>query len=157
MADAKAGERFLDRYIYFHKSLKKTFTIITLIISFGGILKWKQFESYVSIAFLIIAIMQLVILVQNQFVRNDKEVESLIRLKILYNKYYRQLERIWIEFESSEIDEKRAKNDYYAIQDELQEQIEILDSELHIRGWKFMAKKATLDANNYLNKFVRHV
>lgn len=153
MADAKAGEKFLERYIYFHKSLKKGFTVITLIISFTGILKWKQFEDYVSYAFLAIAILQLVILIQNQFLKSDKQVEDLIRLKIMYGKYYRKLERLWMEHQSDSMDEANVRNKYYSLQDQLQEPIERLDSELHIRGWDFIAKKATLDANKYLLKF----
>ena len=64
MVNIKFGEVYLTKYIGFQRTLKKYFQIMTLIVSLNGILSWKYFEGYVWVAFILIAIVQLLALLQ---------------------------------------------------------------------------------------------
>src|SRR5690606_35175416 len=84
----KYGETYLGKYIGLQHRLKKSFKIMTLVLSVSGIFGWKYFEDYAWIAFVLIAIMQLLTLVENQLIRSDKEVEDISKLRMRYTKYF---------------------------------------------------------------------
>lgn len=94
LANTKFGECYLTKYISFQRQVKKVVQIITLIISLAGILKWKQFENHVWIAFLLIAVLQVFLLIKTELIRSDKEIEELSSLKLMYSKYFNKLEKI---------------------------------------------------------------
>jgi len=64
MVNMKYGEIYLSKYLGVQRTLKKSFQILTLIVSLRGILGWKYFENYVWVAFILIAIVQLLLLIE---------------------------------------------------------------------------------------------
>lgn len=80
LVNMKYGEIYLSKYLGFQRTLKKTFNIMTLLLSVSGIIGWKYFEDYAWIAFALIAVMQVFILIENEIIRSDKEIEEISSL-----------------------------------------------------------------------------
>ncbi len=156
MVDMKYGETYLTMYLGLQRTLKKVFNILTLLLSVSGILGWKYFENYVWIAFILIAIMQLFMLVENEIIRSDKEIEDIASLRMMYTRYFNKLERLWTEFEYKKIDEEKSLEIFFQYKETDWEKIEELDTKLNIKEYKRLMNKADVRTNNYINKFHKH-
>lgn len=153
LANMKYGEVYLSKYLNFQRTLKKTFQILTLLVSLSGILSWKYFENYVWIAFALIAVVQLLLLIENQIIRSDKEIEEIARLRMMYTKYFNKLEKLWTKYQYSQISEKKGLDKYFDFRQSDWEQIEEIDTKLNIKRYKWLMKKTEIETNNYLNKY----
>lgn len=156
MIDVKYGEIYLTKYLAFQRTLKKSFQIMTLVVSASGILGWKYFEEYAWIAFMMIMLMQLLLLIENQLIRSDKEIEDVSNLRMMYTKYFIKLEHLWSGFYISRIDEDEAIDRYYKLRKNDWEKIEELDCKLSIKRYKYLMDKAELETNQYLNKYHKY-
>ena len=150
--DIKYGEIYLTKYLSFQKSLKKTFNILTLVLSVSGIFGWKYFEEYAWIAFFLIAIMQLFSLIENQLIRTDNEIDDILRLRMLYSKYFNQIERIWMMVESDQISQKESIAKFLDLRDSDWLVLEELDNKLDIKQWGFIESKTQIETNIYIKK-----
>ena len=153
MVDRKYGEIYLTKYLSLQRSLKKTFSILTLLISVSGILGWKYFEDYAWIAFILISIMQLITLIENQLIRSEKEVEEISDLKMMYTKYFHKLEKLYTEFYFNRITEENATNQFFELKKNDWEKIEELDCKLDIKKFSYLINETDVEINQYLNKF----
>lgn len=153
LANMKYGEVYLSKYLNFQRTLKKTFQILTLLVSLSGILSWKYFENYVWIAFALIALVQLLLLIENQIIRSDKEIEEIARLRMMYTKYFNKLEKLWTKHQYSRISENKGLDKYFDFRQSDWEQIEEIDTKLNIKRYKWLIKKTEIETNNYLNKY----
>ncbi|WP_159580298.1 hypothetical protein [Marinoscillum sp. 108] len=149
----KYGELYLSKYIGFQHRLRKTFKIITFILSLSGILGWKYFQDYAWVILLIICVMQLLSLVGNQLVRSDKEVEEISALKMMYTKYFNKLERLWDELYTQRINDDEALERFYELRTTDWENIEQLDCKLDIKRFKRLMNKTEIETNDYINKY----
>jgi hypothetical protein len=140
LVDRKYGEIYLTKYLSLQRTLKKTFTILTLLISISGILGWKYFEDYAWIAFGLISIMQLLTLIENQLIRSEKEVEKISNLRMMYTKYFHKLE-------------ENATNQFFELRKTDWEKIEELDCKLDIKKFNRLMNKTDIETNQYLNKY----
>lgn len=107
ISNIKYGEIYLSKYLGLQRTLKKSFQIITLVVSLSGILGWKHFENYVWIAFILIAIVQLLLLIENQIIRSDKEIEEISNLRMMYTRYFNKLEVLWTKYQYDQIDKRK--------------------------------------------------
>lgn len=153
MVDRKYGEIYLTKYISLQRALKKTFTILTLLISVSGILGWKYFENYAWLAFIAISIMQLFTLIENQLIRSEKEVEEISNLRMMYTKYFNKLEQLYTEFYFNRITEENATNQFFELRKTDWEKIEELDCKLDIKKFNGLMNKTDIETNQYLNKY----
>lgn len=153
MTNIKFGEIYLTKYLGFQRSLKKGFQIMTLIVSLSGILGWKYFEDYVWIAFILIAIVQLLLLIENQIIRSDKEIEEISNLRMMYTRYFNKLEILWTKYQYDQIKDKKALKQYFELRQFDWENIEELDCKLNIKRYKKMQNHTEIETNNYLNKY----
>ena len=153
MVNIKYGEIYLSKYIGFQRTLKKFFKIMTLLVSLSGILSWKYFENYVWVAFVLIAVVQLFLLVENQIIRSDKEIEEISELKMLYTKYFNKLEILWDKHQSEQINSKKAMKQYFELRQNDWEIIGELDCKLNIKHYKRMKNYTETETNHYLNKY----
>jgi len=153
MVDVKYGETYLSKYIGLQHRLKKTFKIMTLILSISGIFGWKYFENLAWVAFILIAIMQLLTLVENQLIRSDKEVEDISTLRMKYTKYFNKLEKLWTEYRNDIKPENKAFEIFYELRKSDWEPIEELDTKLDIKEFKRLMNKADIETNDYINKY----
>lgn len=153
LTNMKYGEVYLSKYLNFQRTLKKTFQILTLLVSLSGILSWKYFENYVWIAFALIAIVQLLLLIENQIIRSDKEIEEIARLRMMYTKYFNKLEKLWTKYQYSRIKEEKGLDKYFDYRQSDWEQIEEIDTKLNIKRYKWLMKKTEIETNNYLTKY----
>lgn len=153
MVDMKYGETYLSKYIGLQHRLKKTFKIMTLILSVSGIFGWKYFENIAWVAFILIAIMQLLTLIENHLIRSDKEVEDIAALKMKYTKYFNKLEKLWTEY----LNDIKLKNEafecFYQLRETDWEPIEELDAKLDIKKFKWLMNKTEIETNDYINKY----
>lgn len=153
MVDRKYGEIYLTKYLSLQRSLKKTFTIMTLLISVSGILGWKYFEDYAWIALILISIMQLFTLIENQLIRSDKEIEEISNLRMMYTKYFNKLEPLFIEYKFNRITEEEARSQFFELRKTDWEKIEELDCKLDIKTFKFLMDKSDIEITQYINKY----
>jgi hypothetical protein len=153
MIDIKFGEIYLSKYLSRQRSFKKCFQVITLIVSFSGILSWSYFEKYVWVAFVLIAVMQLILLVENQIIRSDKEIEEISNLRMMYTRYFNKLEPLWNKTQYKQIGDNKAMEKYFTFQKKEWLKIEELDCKLDIKRHKKMENKTEIETNNYLNKY----
>lgn len=126
---------------------------MTLIVSASGILGWKYFEDYTWIAFLLIATMQLLLLVENQLIRSDKEIEDLGNLRMMYTKYFNKLETLWTNFYYNRIEEEAANDMYFKFREIYWEKIEELDCKLNIKKYKRLMDNTEQETSDYINKY----
>lgn len=153
MVDIKYGETYLSKYIGFQHRLKKTFKIMTLVLSVSGIFSWKYFENFAWVAFILIAIMQLLTLIENHLIRSDKEVEDISILKMKYTKYFNKLEKLWTEYLNDIKHKNEAFECFYQLRETDWEPIEELDTKLDIKKFKWLIAKTDNDTNDYINKY----
>ena len=126
---------------------------MTLVVSASGILGWKYFENYAWIAFILIIAMQLLLLVENQIIRSDKEMEEISNLRMLYTKYFNQLEKLWTDFYYERITENDSIDKYFGLRGIEWVRIEELDCKLDIKRYKRLMNKADEETNNYINRY----
>lgn len=156
MLNMKYGEKYLSKYLGLQRTLKKTFQIFTLIISVSGILSWKYFEDYAWIAFILIMIMQLLLLIENQLIRSDKEMEEISVLRMMHTKYFNKLEILWTDFYYDRIEDNQAIDRYFEIRKSDWEKIEELECKLDIKKYKKLMKESEQETNQYINKYHNH-
>lgn len=149
----KYGEIYLSKYLGLQRTLKKSFQILTLVVSLSGILGWKYFEDYVWIAFILIALVQLLLLIENQIIRSDKEIEDISNLRMMYTKYFNKLERLWTKYQYGQIKEKKALDEYFELRQSDWEKIEELDCKLNIKRYRKLMNNTETETNQYLNKY----
>lgn len=153
MVNIKYGEIYLSKYLGVQRTLKKSFQILTLFVSLSGILSWKYFEEYVWIVFVLIAIIQLLLLIENQIIRSDKEIEEISNLRMMYTRYFNKLEMLWTKYQHDQIKDKKAMSDYFELRQSDWENIEELDCKLNIKRYKKLMNKTEIETNHYLNKY----
>jgi len=153
LVNIKYGEVYLTKYLGLQRKLKKTFQILTLIVSLSGILGWKYFESYVWIAFMLIALVQLLLLIENQLIRSDKEIEEISSLRMMYTRYFNKLEKLWSKYEFDQFKDKKVLDEYFKLRQSDWEKIEELDCKLNIKRYKKLMEKTEVETNHYLNKY----
>jgi len=153
MVDMKHGEIYLSKYLGLQRTLKKTFNIMTLILSVSGIFGWKFFEDYAWIAFVLIAIMQLFTLIENQIILSDKEIDEISELKMCYTKYFNKIEKLWTEHKRKKIDDDTSLDKFFELRGSDWENIQQKDSKLNIKTYKYIIKKTEEETVNYINKF----
>lgn len=153
MTNIKYGEIYLTKYLGLQRTLKKVFQIMTLIVSLSGILGWKYFEDYVWIAFILIAIVQLLLLIENQIIRSDKEIEEISNLIMMYTRYFNKLEPLWTKYQYDQINDNKALDKYFKLRQSDWENIEELDCKLNIKRYKKLMEHTEIETNHYLNKY----
>jgi hypothetical protein len=151
LVDAKYGEIYLAYYINRCKNVKKTFRIVTLVFSAGGVFGWKIWEPIALIACVIIAGIQLLNLIENQIVASDDELIKIGELRSLYLKYFNKLERLWTDFEGGTVRDEDASSQFFALRKGLKEKIEKLDNELHIKQIESLLLKTDKQEKLYFN------
>lgn len=153
MVDIKFGERYLIQYLSFQRKLKKTFQIMTLLVSGSGIISWKYFENYVWIAFLLILVMQLLLLIENQLIRSDKEIEDLGILRMMYTRYFNKIEKLWVTYSDEKIKKEVAFDEFYELREHDWLQIQEMDNRLDVKQFGKIEKKAERETLIYINKY----
>lgn len=91
------------------------FNIMMLIFSGAGVMGWKFWESLPIVACAIIAIIQLLRLIQTHIVPSEKEIEKLNYIIDFYFKYYNKLEKLWMDSEFERINELEAQEKFYEL------------------------------------------
>jgi len=153
LSHIKYGELYLTKYLGLQKRLKKIFQIAALVISMSGILSWKFFEDYVWIAFLLIALIQLVLLVEDVIIRSDKEIEEIAELRMMYTKYFFKLEVLWTDYQYDRIEEIDCSDKYFNLRRRDWHKIEEKDTKLNIKKYPHLMKESETDTMNYLNNY----
>jgi hypothetical protein len=153
IADTKYGELYLAFYISRCRNYKKTFKILTLIFSAGGVFGWKIWEPFAVVACVIIAVIQLLSLIENQIVRSDDDLIKIGELRNLYISYLNKLEKLWVDFENQKFNEDETAESFFKLKEKIKSVIESKDNELEINGGiERLLKKCDATLETYLNK-----
>lgn len=153
MVQIKYGEIYLSLYLDLQKDLKRYIKIATLIFSGSGVFGWAFWEPLAWIACIIIAIIQLIALIENQIVRSEAELEEISVLRSMYLRYLTKLEELWYDCENVDNKEKEIKTKYFLLRETDFVAIERLDDKLSIKHWRKLKNKADLRTREYFNTF----
>lgn len=152
MTHTKYGECYLSYYIHFQKSIKRTFKICTLIFSTSGVLGWKAWDYAPVVACGIIAVMQVVGLIEHQLIKSDKDIEELCTLRNKYVVHFNKLERLWVDFYMDRATEDEVTERFFLLRQSA-EDIESTDDKLHIGRLKKLCSKSDDDVRSYLKQY----
>lgn len=154
LMDAKKKDIYLNKYVSFHKSVKKWFSIFTVILSSTSLIAWlKDRGAYLtglSIGLSIIA--KSLELLQSHIIASDEYLNDILDVRKLWLDYFFAIEEIYIERRFELINRKEAIEKYKA-QKELKKEIENKMGSLKIWIFYFMNKSADNETNFYLNKY----
>jgi hypothetical protein len=153
MVQTKFGDKYLALYLSLQYKLKRTFNILILVFSGSGILGWELWQPIAWVALILIALIQLLSLIQNQLIRDDKEIARIAKLRTLYTKYFNKLEKLWVDFENENITENEASVSFFELRQIEQETIEALDNKIGIKKWKSLSAKADKETREYFNTY----
>lgn len=153
MLQIKYGEIYLSLYIDFQKDLKRYIKIATLIFSGSGVFGWAFWEPLAWIACIVIALIQLIGLIENHIVRSDAELDKISVLRSMYLRYLTKLEELWYDCENDTVKEKKIKESYFKLKNTDSVTIEKLDDKLNIKHWKKLKNKADIRTREYFNNF----
>jgi hypothetical protein len=153
MVQIKYGEKYLSLYLSLQYTLKKSFKIATLVFSGSGILGWELWRPIAWIALVIIAIVQIMSLIENQIVRSNKEISDIAKLRELYLKYFNKLERLWVKYHSSSIPEEEASEKFFKYRNNDYQKIESLDNKLGIKKFNRLKTIADKETRQYFRTY----
>jgi hypothetical protein len=152
MVHTKYGDHYLAHYLDRQKLTRKWFKILILIFSTSGVLGWKVWEYMPVVACVLIAIIQLISLIENQIIPTDKDIESVAKLRNKYISYFNKLEKLWKDYSSKKLDETKTNEQFYVLR-QIGANIEAIDNKLHIRKIKVLCDKADTETRNYFNQY----
>lgn len=153
LVQIKFGEKYLALYLSLQHKLKKTFKIFILIFSGSGILGWQLWQPIAWIALVLIAIIQLLSLIENQIIRSDDQIVEIAKLRELYLKYFHKLEKLWIEFDNEEINDSVAKEQFFEFRKADLEPLEALDNKIGIKKWSRLIASADKETRDYFQTY----
>ncbi len=154
MHHAKYGDNYLVHYIGRQKTKRKWFKIITLIFSSGGVFGWSIWQNGVFpvIACGIIALVQLISLVENQLIHTDNDLEKVAELRNKYISRFDDLEKLWLDLDADRLNEQKATLKFYQLRKNGAD-IESTDNKLDIQKHKSLCKIADSETRNYFNQY----
>lgn len=152
MCHIKYGDSYLAHYLFRQKSIRKWFKILTLVFSTGGVFGWKIWVGIPVIACILISFMQLINLVENQIIINEKEINKICELRNKYVSYFNKLEKLWTDFDADRISEQEASEQFYLLRQDGAD-LETRDNELHISIFKKLCTRADLETRNYFIQY----
>lgn len=153
LVQIKFGEKYLALYLSLQHKLKKLFKIFILIFSGSGILGWQLWQPIAWIALVLIAIIQLLSLIENQIIRSDDQIAEIAKLRELYLKYFHKLEKLWIEFDNEEINDSVAKEQFFEVRKTDLEPLEALDNKIGIKKWTRLIASADKETRDYFQTY----
>lgn len=151
LVDAKYGEIYLSHYINRSRNIRRGFKILILIFSAGGVFGWKIWEPVALIACVIIAIVQLLSLIESQIVKSDDELIKIGELRNQYIKYFNRLEKLWTEYESKLFNDDEATSQFFDLRTSIKEKIEKQDNALHIKQIEYLLVKTDKQKKLYFD------
>ncbi len=153
MVHTKFGDNYLTNYLSRQKTIRKWFKIVTLVFSTSGVLGWKIWEYAPIIACGLIAVMQIVTLIENQIILSDQDIDNIAGLRNKYISYFNKLEKLWTNLQQKKIDEHVASEQFYKLR-QIGADIEATDNKLHINGQiKTLLDKADTETRNYFSQY----
>lgn len=152
MQQIKFGIDYVTKYLDYQKRIKKSFDLLTLLFSSSGIFSWVIWKSevYSQIALIAITIIQLLKLVESKLLLSSENIKEVSELKTLHIKYFNKLEKLWVEFDNKEKDEKQVREDFFNFKNTDFISIEKMDDKLNIPNIKFLKNKSTSSMETYL-------
>jgi len=148
----KFGETYLALYLDRQKIIRKWFKILTLVFSTSGVLGWTVWEYAPIISCGLIAVMQIVNLLESQIILSDTDLEKVSELRNQYIQYFNKLEKLWLDFNAVRLTDKEATDKFYGHR-KIGQTIESLDNKLNIQQVKILIEKADKQTNNYFQHY----
>lgn len=147
----KFGEIYLAHYLTKQKENKKYFKIVTLVFSSGGVLSWSIWQNGIlaAIACAIVAVIQILNLIENQLILNDRDIEKISDLRNLYLEQLKNVEHLWEKFISEKISEAGATEEFFQLKD-FSNKIEALDNRLEIQKIQNLINISDKETRDYL-------
>jgi len=135
------------------KNISKIFTITVLAFSgAGGVMGWSVWKGLPLIACIIIAILQLLKLLESQLVPTDKEIEKLSKVISFYVDYFNKLEQLWYDYDNKRITEAKAQTRFYAIKNSEKEINDVVNEVVKKKIHKKSYDKAAIETTNYVSR-----
>lgn len=150
LMNSKFQEAYLTFYLDRQRFWKRTVKIVTIALSFSGILGWKWFETYAWIVILISCILQLLSQTEDLFFRSSDEIHNIKNIVISYRKYLRKMERFWLDIQQDNLENSDEKLKKYQ---KIKQRIINAESEISIKdNYYSMKQKADYEARLYADR-----
>jgi hypothetical protein len=153
LVNTKFGEIYLSRYIILQRKFKKYIHVVILLISAIGIAGWKIWEPVAWIAFAVIIIIEVLNVIENQWIRSNEDIGKLIALRTDYIKYFNKIEKLWIDYENNKYSEDDALNFFHGLRINDWVEIERQDDQLIIPKSRKLIKESNPDTIEYLKRY----
>lgn len=147
-------EQYLSQYCSYKKDLNmRANTIVIISSSIGGTISaiWKivfDGEAVMWVSITVFATMlfsQLAALYQRNIYMSREKEEKIRKLRVMYLNYRNEVELLWIDIQSFNIDEQEARKRYYELRKEVAP-IESLKDELNIKEKKGPYRRGNIQA-----------
>lgn len=154
MYDSKKFDIYLNKYVSFHKTVKKTINIITIILTSTSLIAWlsNRGATFTGIALGLSAFSKLLELLQNQFIASDEYLSDVSELRILWIEYYLIVQKIFVDFRLKKIDKNQAW-DEYSRNSELKKKIEEKQGNTKIWIFWHLNKSSDKETTNYMRRY----
>lgn len=153
MQHMKKGEVYVGLYLSVQRSFRKLYTVVTLILSSAGLaLGWKLGAIYPMIACVLIAVMQILRLMETQVVISEAGIDKLCELREKYTTYFHKLEHLWMESESDRLQDAEITRQFYDLRQHAAV-IESLDSKMQIWQFTRLSRKAESETVKYFQEY----
>ncbi|WP_299758675.1 hypothetical protein [uncultured Pontibacter sp.] len=153
LVQVKFGETYLAQYISLQQYLRRTFKILTLVLSSSGALGWAIWKPIAGIACGIIAVMQVLSMIENLLFRTEEEIQKVCDLRTMYIKYLNKIEQLWVAYSNGDLSESDASKAFFKLRNKEWVQIEQLDNTLNIKHYKKLEEKADRLTNQYITTY----
>lgn len=156
--DAKFGDEYLILFLGRKKHWRKLFKFFTLLAAAGGVIS-ALIDAKVPTIIICTAIcaVQLLSVFENSFIASEKDIEKLIKLRLLYCNYCGDLENLYCvlsEDNLSDEKEEEIKVQYFNLKKDKNTTIEPIDTEIDVKKRKKLLKRADNTTRQYLNRYI---
>ena len=155
MYDAKKQDIYLNKYVSFHRTVKKVVSMATIIFSSTGLISWLTTNGnslFTGIALSLSVISKLIELFQSQIIASDEYLSDVSELRMLCIDYYNHVQSIFIDLRIKKTDQHTAW-ERYGQHINLKNKIEEKLGNTKIWIFNYINKSSNLETTNYMARY----
>jgi hypothetical protein len=153
LCQAKHNHLYCMLLMNYQKRWLNNVNIIILAFSSEGIIGWPIWKQGILavIACVIIAVIQILKLIQSHIVPSERQIEKLEKVVKYYTTYYNQIEQVWLDCFNNRCSEVDSQTKFYEIK-KTEDDISLTTYEVIKRTNRGVKKLAGIETRNYLKQ-----
>lgn len=150
MLECKKHDIYLNKYISFHKAVKKIISIVTIVLTSTGIISFLEKWQYTEVVLILSFLSKSLELLQSHIIANDEYLNDIHEIRSKWIEKYFKLEIIFLDFSFGNISEIESLERYKLLKP-LEK--EISDKMGNIKIWEFWYMNRV--SNKYSNLLMK--